>query len=94
MNGRRRPKREVERSLSSPIAGWTSMAMISPAVRISPRAVFLMPAGAKSATRNGMKYTPTALLRMFRPSQNRLMLIWSYQRTGLIGEAIAVIGFG
>ena len=52
MNGRRRPKREVERSLNQPdYAGWTSMAMISPAVLMILRAVFFQSAGAYSATR-------------------------------------------
>ena len=51
MNGRLRPKREIERSLSSPMAGCTSMAMSSPAVLIVPRAVLRMASGAKAATR-------------------------------------------
>ena len=51
MNGRRLPKRDVERSLSRPAAGCTSIAITSPAVLMAPSAVFLTPSGTNFATR-------------------------------------------
>ena len=51
MNGRRRPHREVLRSLSIPASGWISMATASPTTRTSARTLFFSSGAANSATR-------------------------------------------
>jgi hypothetical protein len=51
------------------------MAITSPAERIAPKAVFLYASGAKRETRYGMNIEPSAVLRMFNPNQNMLIVM-------------------